>query len=272
MIHLPLLKLLKSPKLLGKMVLSSEPNVNFQDDPFSHITECLNLPMAPLCKASTPPTFKAPRCPLSKWSISPSENCLKPQKSGSKWLPRRSHPLPEAACQLSRRSIFHSPTQSDRSSRSAGALVQILINFLLLMISLICWSKWLSISSQFLNFECCCVCLPSIAWWEHFTCLLISKLIGSWQQKLIFCTESPIESAVDCDYSTRKKINQISSKMFTALNFQKSWENKQSSLTNPSHWDSDFYEENMLLLKDSRKLENRTSWNKIDGWGLLNKK
>ena len=120
MIHLPLLKLLKSPKLLGKMVLSSEPNVNFQDDPFSHITELLNLPMAPLCKASTPPTFKAPRCPLSKWSISPSENCLKPQKSGSKWLPRRSHPLPEAACQLSRRSILHSPTQSDRSSRSAG--------------------------------------------------------------------------------------------------------------------------------------------------------
>ena len=145
--------------------------------------------------------------------LSPSENCLKPQKSGSKWLPRRSHPLPEAACQLSRRSIFHSPTQSDRSSRSAGALVQILINFLLLMISLICWSKWLPISSQFLNFECCCVCLPSIAWWEHFTCSLISKLIGSWQQKLIFCTESQIESAVDCDYSTRKKINQISSKI-----------------------------------------------------------
>ena len=54
--------------------------------------------------------------------LSPSENCLKPQKSGSKWLPRRSHPLPEAACQLSRRSIFHSPTQSDRSSRSAGEM------------------------------------------------------------------------------------------------------------------------------------------------------
>ena len=52
MIHLPLLKLLKSPKLLGK--ISSEANVNFQDDPFSHITELLNLPMAPLCKASTP--------------------------------------------------------------------------------------------------------------------------------------------------------------------------------------------------------------------------
>ena len=102
---------------------------------------------------------------------------------------------------------------SEFTLRWRNALLQILINFLQLMISLICWSKWLSISSQFLNFECCCVCLPSIAWWEHFTCLLISKLIGSWQQKLIFCTESPIESAVDCDYSTRKKINQISSKI-----------------------------------------------------------
>ena len=102
---------------------------------------------------------------------------------------------------------------SEFTLRWRNALLQILINFLQLMISLICWSKWLSISSQFLNFECCCVCLPSIAWWEHFTCSLISKLIGSWQQKLIFCTESPIESAVDCDYSTRKKINQISSKI-----------------------------------------------------------
>ena len=69
---------------------------------------------------------------------------------------------------------------SEFTLRWRNALEQILINFLLLMISLICWSKWLSISSQFLNFECCCVCLPSIAWWEHFTCSLISKLIG-WQ-------------------------------------------------------------------------------------------